>query len=260
MKRQPKAAPRTAGPRPLTPPRPRAASEPSAADIAHARAVLESACTTLALNVDTAAIDRLLRYLALLQRWNSTYNLTAVREPAAMLTQHLVDCLAVLPPLKRQLETHPPRSQTPRVLDVGSGGGLPGIVLAILDPALDVTCVDTVGKKAAFIRQAAGELGLRSLHAAHARVEALSPAVRGAGFDVITSRAFASLADFTSLTRELIAPGGMWLAMKGRAPTDEITALPRSVNVFHVEQLDVPGLDAERCIVWMRPDTSPTQA
>lgn len=190
--------------------------------------------------------DALLAYLALLQRWNATYNLTAVRDPAAMLTQHLADCLAVVPALQRHYGRPPPAM---RVLDVGSGGGLPGVVVAVLLPMLDVTCVDTVGKKAAFVRQAAAALALPNLHAVHARVEAL----QAAPFDLITCRAFASLTDFVRLTRTQLAPSGVWLAMKGRRPDDEIDALPASVQVFHVEPLTVPGLAADRCLVWMRP-------
>jgi 16S rRNA (guanine527-N7)-methyltransferase len=188
-----------------------------------------------------AQLQQLQAYLALLQRWNSTYNLTAVRDPAEMLTHHLADCLAVLKPLTAALPAG-------RVLDVGSGGGLPGAVLAIMCPALQVSCVDTVGKKAAFIRQVAAELRLPNLHAEHARVEQL----KRPPFDLITSRAFASLLDFTTLTRPLLAEGGVWMAMKGRAPDDEVAALPAGVAVFHVEPLAVPGLDAQRCLVWMR--------
>ena len=163
-----------------------------------------------------------------------------------MLTQHLADCLAVVRPVQRV-------AAQGRLLDVGSGGGLPGVLLAIMLPALDVTCVDSVGKKAAFIRQAAGTLGLQNLHAAHARVEAL--AVNP--FDLITSRAFASLADFTHLSRPLLAPGACWMAMKGKRPDAEIAALPPGIDVFHVEPLLVPSLDAERCLVWMRLSTQP---
>jgi 16S rRNA (guanine527-N7)-methyltransferase len=187
---------------------------------------------------------RLERYLSLLAKWNSAYNLTAVRDPAKMRVQHLADCLAVVEPLRGRLGIDKPV----RLLDVGSGGGLPGVVLAIAEPAWDVTCVDAVGKKAAFIRQVAAELELPNLHAEHARVERLHAPL----FDVITSRAFASLADFTRLTDALLAPAGIWMAMKGKRPDDELAALPPNVTAFHVEPLAVPGLQAERCLVWMR--------
>jgi 16S rRNA (guanine527-N7)-methyltransferase len=204
---------------------------------------IAAACAELGLAPTPTQSEQLAAFLGLLQRWNATYNLTAVREPQAMLTQHLADCLAILGPLQARC----PRG---RVLDVGSGGGLPGVVLAVMAPALDVTCVDAVGKKAAFVRQAAGALKLPNLLAAHARVEML----KAPPFDLITSRAFASLADFTRLTRHLMLPGsGLWLAMKGRRPDDELAALPPDVEVFHVEPLSVPGLEAERCLVWMRP-------
>ena len=186
---------------------------------------------------------RLETYLALLAKWNAAYNLTAVRDPAQMRVQHLADCLAVVAPLRRHLG----QRALARILDVGSGGGLPGVVLAAAEPAWDVTCVDAVGKKAAFIRQVAGELALPNLHAAHARVEAL----QAPPFDVITARAFAALPDFVRLTRPLLAPDGVWLAMKGKRPDDEIAALPDDVEVFHVEPLIVPGLEADRCLIWM---------
>lgn len=199
---------------------------------------------TAALRLDTnpRQIQALLDYLDLLQRWNATYNLTAVRDPQAMLAQHLADCLAVVRPVQRELPAG-------RLLDVGSGGGLPGVVLAIMLPTLTVTCVDAVGKKAAFIRQVASTLALPNLHALHARVEKL----QSEPFDLITSRAFASLADFTALTAPLLAPKGTWAAMKGKQPTAELAALPAGTEVFHVEHLTVPHLDAERCLVWMRP-------
>jgi 16S rRNA (guanine527-N7)-methyltransferase len=190
--------------------------------------------------VDQAA--KLSAYLALLERWNATYNLTAVRDPAAMRTQHLADCLAVIAPLQRH-------AAGGRVLDVGSGGGLPGVVIATMLPGWDVTCVDAVGKKMAFVRQVAGALPLSNLRAEHSRIENL----KAGSFEVVTSRAFASLADFTALTQQHLTPGGVWMAMKGRVPDDEIATLPPTVEVFHVEQLKVPGLDAQRCLVWMRP-------
>lgn len=205
-------------------------------------ATLADITRALGLEVSPRQAEQLQQYLALLQRWNATYNLTAVRDPAAMLHQHLADCLAVVPAVQRLCDVR-------RVLDVGSGGGLPGAVLAVMFPALTVVCVDTVGKKAAFVRQVAATLGLPKLQSVHARVEAL----QAPAFDLVTSRAFATLADFTRLTRPHLAPGGCWMAMKGRAPTDEVAALPSDIDVFHVEPLSVPGLDAQRCLVWMRP-------
>jgi 16S rRNA (guanine527-N7)-methyltransferase len=201
----------------------------------------------LALDLTETQLDTLLAYLALLQRWNATYNLTAVRDPEQMVTQHLADCLAVIGPLRR----HCSEGRTQRILDVGSGGGLPGVVIAALNPNVDVTCVDTVGKKAAFVRQAAGELGLKNLFAEHSRVEQL----KAAPFDVIVSRAFASLDDFTRLTRHHLAPQGVWMAMKGKTPDDEMAQLTAELVVFHVEHLTIPGLQAERCLVWIRPQT-----
>jgi 16S rRNA (guanine527-N7)-methyltransferase len=198
----------------------------------------------LGLAMSESQTDALIGYLALLERWNATYNLTAVRDPRQMATQHLADCLAVVGPLRRQMGDSPFR-----LLDVGSGGGLPGVILAILHPRIDVTCVDAVGKKAAFIQQVAAELRLRNLHALHARVEVL----REAPFSLVTSRAFASLADFAALTRRHLAAGGIWMAMKGKLPSSEIAAVPPDIDVFHVEPLRVPGLDAERHLVWMRP-------
>lgn len=208
---------------------------------------LQQVCVPLGVQPSPDQCRRLLAYIDLLQRWNGTYNLTAVRDRAGMLSQHLADCLAVVAPLSRHLHEDG-RSRT-RLLDVGSGGGLPGAVLAILLPGLMITCVDTVGKKAAFVRQVAGALALSNLESVHGRVEGLhAPA-----FDVIASRAFASLAAFARLTGGHLAPGGVWMAMKGKHPQDELEALPASIDVFHVEQLHVPGMDAQRCLVWMRP-------
>lgn len=206
---------------------------------------LQQGLDTLGLPLTAAQQTELLDYLALLAKWTKVYNLTAVREPDSMLKLHLLDSLAALPPLLRHTQGQPTR-----VLDVGAGGGLPGAAFAIAAPEqLTVTCVDTVEKKARFIGQVAAELGLKNLRGEHARVENL----QAEPFPVITSRAFASLADFVTLTRQLLAPGGVWMALKGQHPADEIAALPGDVDVFHVEQLTVPGLDAQRCIVWMRP-------
>ena len=188
---------------------------------------------------------QLLAYLGLISKWNKVYNLTAVRDPADMLTHHLLDSLSALGPLQRHLSAQ--GLQHASLLDVGSGAGLPGIVFAIACPALQVSCVDTVSKKAAFIQQVAGELGLKNLRGVHARVESLT-----GPFDVVCSRAFASLLDFTAWSRQALAPAGVWLALKGKYPAEELTALPAQVQVFHVEPLSVPGLQAERCMVWMR--------
>jgi 16S rRNA (guanine527-N7)-methyltransferase len=163
-----------------------------------------------------------------------------------MLTHHLLDSLAVIAPLRRELAKLPAEG-APSLLDVGSGAGLPGVVIAIVCPEVSVTCVDTVAKKAAFIQQVAVALRLPNLKGLHARVETLTQP-----FDVVCSRAFASLADFTSWSRQALAPHGVWMAMKGKNPDQEMADLPAGVSVFHVEQLLVPGLGADRCIVWLR--------
>ncbi|PPE68808.1 16S rRNA (guanine(527)-N(7))-methyltransferase RsmG [Caldimonas thermodepolymerans] len=205
---------------------------------------LRAGAATLGVPLDGQQQQQLLDYLALIAKWNKVYNLTAVREPSEMLTQHLLDCLAVVPPLRRET------GGTPfTLLDVGSGAGLPGVVVALAMPQARVVCVDTVAKKALFIQQVAAELRVPNLRAEHARIEALAPQ----GADVITSRAFASLADFVSLTAAHLAPGGRWMAMKGRPTEDELAQVPDDLEVFHVEQLTVPELDADRCLVWIRP-------
>lgn len=205
----------------------------------------------LALEQDT--VDRLLAYMDLIAKWNKVYNLTSVRLPADMLRQHLLDSLAVVPALRRYWQAQSggdqPVSDRPlRLLDVGSGGGLPGVVIALCEPGWQVTCVDTVGKKTAFIQQVAATLRMPGLRAVNARVETL----KGGDFDVVCSRAFASLADFTAWSGAALAPGGVWLAMKGKRPDAELLALPPEITLFHVEQLVVPGLDAERCLLWLR--------
>jgi 16S rRNA (guanine527-N7)-methyltransferase len=214
---------------------------------------LDQGLEHLGLEVPLPARRQLVEYLALIDRWNRVYNLTAVRNPADMLVQHLLDSLAVVTPLRRHLLAQGPApgfvTPCPRILDVGSGAGLPGVVLSIVEPRWEVTCVDAVAKKASFIRQVAAELGLPNLRAQHARVEDLPVP---SGFDIVTSRAFASLADFVSLTGYLLNATGVWMAMKGKVPEDEVADLPDGVEVFHVEPLEVPGLEAQRCLVWMR--------
>jgi len=204
---------------------------------------LDAGLRALALDLSQAQRESLLRYLDLLGKWNKVYNLTAVRDPNEMLTQHLLDSLAVVEPLRRQTG-----GAAARLLDVGSGGGLPGAVIAICCPQLKVDCLDAVGKKAAFVQQVAAGLGLPNLRGVHGRVERVSDR-----YDVVSSRAFATLADFVNGSRQALAEQGVWLAMKGKHPEDEIVALPTDVAVFHVEQLSVPELAAQRCIVWMRP-------
>jgi 16S rRNA (guanine527-N7)-methyltransferase len=206
---------------------------------------LRSGAQALGLVLTDAQIQHLLDYAALIQKWNKVYNLTALRDPADMLTHHLLDSLTAIAPLRRHAQGQPIK-----VLDVGSGGGLPGVVLAICMPELNVSCVDTVAKKAAFVQQVAVSLKLPNLRGLHARVESLTDP-----YQVICSRAFASLPDFVTWSRSALAEGGVWMAMKGKHPQGEIDALPTDVQVFHVEPLTVPGLDVERCMVWMKAKT-----
>ena len=207
---------------------------------------LRAGLRALALDLSDTQIHQLLDYRDLIGKWTKVYNLTAVRDPAEMLTHHLLDSLAAIAPLKRHLQ-QAGLEQGSTLLDVGSGAGLPGVVIAMCCPAVAVTCVDTVAKKAAFIKQTALALKLPNLAGLHARVESIAEP-----FDVICSRAFASLHDFTQWSNSALAAKGVWMAMKGKHPVDELVALSLSIEVFHVEQLKVPGLDAERCMVWMR--------
>ncbi len=207
---------------------------------------LRQGLAALGLELTDGQIAQLLDYQSLIGKWTRVYNLTAVRDPAEMMTHHLLDSLAAVAPLTRHLQKNG-LEQGSSLLDVGSGAGLPGVVIAICCPTIAVTCVDTVAKKAAFIKQAALALKLPNLTGLHSRVENITQS-----FDVICSRAFASLPDFTSWSAAALSPQGVWMAMKGKHPADEIAALPAGIDVFHVEQLQVPGLDAERCIIWMR--------
>jgi 16S rRNA (guanine527-N7)-methyltransferase len=184
----------------------------------------------------------LLDYLELLAKWNRVYNLSGIRKPEDMLVQHLFDCLAPIPFVVQQFG-----EEGQHVLDVGSGGGLPGIVWAIM-LRHRFTCVDTVAKKASFIQEAASRLALANVRAVHARAETL-PARQ---FDLVVARAFASLPDLVAMTTLQLKERGYWLALKGKTPEGERAALPLDVEVFHVEQLTVPQLDARRCLVCMR--------
>ena len=202
----------------------------------------------LGLNVTEAQQRQLLSYMALIQKWNKVYNLTALKTPQEILTHHLLDSLSSISPLLRYLAQGAKGvDQEIELLDVGSGGGLPGVVIAICCPSIRVTCVDAVSKKAAFVQQVAASLKLSNLRGLHARVESLK-----GPFDVVCSRAFASLPDFVNWSVGALSGQGVWMAMKGKLPEAEMAALPSFAEVFHVEQLQVPGLAADRCMVWMK--------
>jgi 16S rRNA (guanine527-N7)-methyltransferase len=219
---------------------------------------LQAGLAALGLDLSAHQQKQLLDYVAMIAKWNKVYNLTAIRDAGEMLTHHLLDSLAIIRPLQKHLSgltnaSGGNASKAYRLLDVGAGAGLPGVVVAICCPQVSVSCVDTVGKKAAFIQQAALALALPNLRGIHARVEAMLPADLGSGFDVITSRAFATLSDFVGLTQDLlVADTGVWMAMKAKTVEAESADLPKDVAVFHVEQLTVPELNEERRLVWMR--------
>ena len=197
---------------------------------------LAAGLTELGIALPEEALHKLLAFRDLLLKWNKTYNLTALRDPAQAISHHLLDSLAILP----HVGSGP-------LLDVGSGGGLPGIPLAIARPELSVSMVDTVQKKATFLQQAAIELGLKNIQAHHARVEEMQ-----GQYAQISSRAFAETGLFIRLTRHLLAPGGRWLAMKGVRPDDELQALPADIAVDAIIALQVPGLDAERHLIILK--------
>lgn len=199
------------------------------------REKLEAGVRQLGLELTPQTIEKLLTYLALLVKWNKVHNLTAVRDPEEMVTLHLLDSLSVLP--------HVPAG---RLLDVGSGAGLPGIVLAICRPDLQVTTIDAVQKKASFMRQAKAELQIDNLQVVAGRVEQLKP---GEPFNTVISRAFSEIGLFVKLTRHLIAEDGLWLAMKGQMPREELGAI--KLKPSRIEVLAVPGLDAQRHLVFL---------
>lgn len=203
---------------------------------AHAlKAKLQKGLLEMGLDISDAAQQKLLNYVALIHKWNKVHNLTAVRDPAEMITLHLLDSLSVLPHINVK-----------RLLDVGSGAGLPGIPLAICLPELQVTVLDSIEKKASFMRQAKAELGLANLEVVCGRVEQFKPSEL---FDVIISRAFSDLNLFTSLTKHLGKPGGQWLAMKGVHPYEELAQI--SIQPSGVVPLTVAGLEAQRHLVFL---------
>lgn len=197
---------------------------------------LAAGLAKLGLNLPDDAQQKLLAFRDLLLKWNKTYNLTALRDPAQAISHHLLDSLAILPHIGDG-----------NLLDVGSGGGLPGIPLAIARPDLSVSMVDTVQKKTTFLQQAAIELALRNVTVHHARVEEMQ-----GQYAQISARAFAEIGLFISLTRHLLAPNGRWLAMKGVRPDDELKALPTDITVEAIIPLSVPGLDAERHLIILK--------
>lgn len=199
---------------------------------------LSSGLEQLALALTPEQQQKLLDYIALIDKWNKVYNLTAVREPEAMVSQHLLDSLSVLPHL----------GQPGRLLDVGSGAGLPGIPLAIARPEWRVTLLDSIHKKSTFQRQAVAELALANVEVACERVEAWQPEQK---FDAIISRAFSELKEFARLSAHLLAKGGKLYAMKGVHPHEELAQLPKTIRVEEIIPLQVPGLDAERCLIRM---------
>ncbi len=219
---------------------------------------LKAGIAALGLALPDGAEQKLLAYLALLDKWNRVYNLTAVRDAERMVSHHLLDSLAALPVFDeilaaRPLPNPPPGGEganaglrPPTAIDVGSGGGLPGIPLAIARPDLSVTLIDSIAKKTAFLQQAKAELGLPNLSVVTGRVEDYQPE---AAFDLITSRAFSDLKEFVTLTRHLLKPGGRWLAMKGLYPHEEVALLPCDVKVSADHALVVPGLEATRHLI-----------
>lgn len=223
---------------------------------------LAAGIAALDLALPAGAEEKLLAYLVLLDKWNRVYNLTAVRDVERMVSHHLLDSLAVVPVFDeilaaRPLPNPPPGGEganaglrPPTAIDVGSGGGLPGIPLAIARPALQVTLIDSIAKKTAFLLQAKAELGLANVSVVTGRVEDHKPE---APFDLITSRAFADLREFVTLTRHLLKPGGRWLAMKGLYPHEEVALLPPGVKVSADHALVVPGLEAHRHLIVLEP-------
>ncbi|MDO5058704.1 MAG: 16S rRNA (guanine(527)-N(7))-methyltransferase RsmG [Neisseria sp.] len=200
---------------------------------------LQDGLAALGLELTTAQQLLLLEYVALLKKWNSTYNLTALRSENSMISHHVLDSLTLLPFVK----------DAKTLMDVGSGGGMPGIPTAICRPDLQITLLDANTKKTSFLQQAVIELGLTNVTVASGRVEAM----HDKKVDVVTSRAFAELADFITLTRHLLGENGYWAAMKGVYPYEELEHVPADVEVLKVEKLNVPMLDAERHMVVMKP-------
>jgi len=210
-------------------------------DVVDLRPELIKGLGELTLTLNDGQVEQILGYIALLHKWGAVYNLTAIKDPADILVQHVLDCLSIINPM------HVKVGPSASVLDVGSGAGLPAVMIAISCPHMNVVAVDAVAKKVAFVQQVALQLGLKNLEAKHERVEKIYTPQ----FDLIVSRAFASLADFMSGTQGAVKEGGLWLAMKGRMPQEEIQLLPKGFVVREIVSIKVPRLFAERCLVWI---------
>ena len=198
---------------------------------------IDEGCHALNLDLDDDVLSKLAGFVALLEKWNRVYNLTAVRDPREMVTRHILDSLVVMPFLTRG-----------RLLDVGTGAGLPGLPVAIADPGLSVTLLDASAKKLRFVRQAVADLGLDNVEVVQARMQEYQPAH---SFDMVISRAVASLDDLCRQTAHLVRPGGRMLFMKGTVPEQEIDELQASRDTLHIERLHIPGLEAERHLLWL---------
>jgi 16S rRNA (guanine527-N7)-methyltransferase len=207
--------------------------------IENLRPVLESGLDALCIKLTKEQQDKIIKYLIILSKWNSVYNLTAIRDPKEMMTHHVLDSLSAVPAF----------TEAQNVLDVGSGGGLPGMILAICYPDKKISMIDTVSKKTAFLNQAKAELGLNNVTVYSARVESLQV---NQPFDVITSRAFSELNNFVNWSQHLLAEGGRFIAMKGVHPQGEMERLPEGWEVKDVRPLTVPGLDAERHLIFIQ--------
>ena len=207
--------------------------------IENLRPVLESGLDALCIKLTKEQQNKIINYLIILSKWNSVYNLTAIRDPKEMMTHHVLDSLSAVPAF----------TEAQNVLDVGSGGGLPGMILAICYPDKKISMIDTVSKKTAFLNQAKAELGLNNVTVYSARVESLQV---NQPFDVITSRAFSELNNFVNWSQHLLAEGGRFIAMKGVHPQGEMERLPEGWEVKEVRPLTVPGLDAERHLIFIQ--------
>ena len=196
---------------------------------------LEAGLAELHLSLTDAQVNQLIQYLTLLEKWNKVYNLTAIRDPKEMLVKHLLDSLAVVPHITGE-----------RIIDVGTGGGLPGIPLAICFPDKTVDLLDSNSKKTRFLIQAKAELGLVNSQVIHDRVENYQPKL---GYDAVISRAFASMQDMLHWTDHLLADDGVWWAMKAQQEFEDVTTLPGLVKIEETIQLKIPGLDAERMLI-----------